>query len=161
MNDSQQLREQIWDFVYGLLSEQEGQTLIALIKSDPQVARIYTEVRLQADLVSQAARIQDASLTLDTSAVDIHRQQPRDSSAKTGAIGRQARARLASRWASLAHRRGRDGTGSVDRHWLVLAVRRSAANRRSFHRGRSLDASIFARRLDESCHAAHRVGQRR
>src|SRR5688572_25444325 len=62
MNDSQQLREAVWDLVYGLLSDEESQALIARIKSDPQAARIYAEVRLQADLVSAAARIEDSSL---------------------------------------------------------------------------------------------------
>src|SRR5262245_21868813 len=59
MNDSQQLREQMWDLVYGLLTPEESQSLIARVKSDPQAARLYAEVRLQADLVGQAARIED------------------------------------------------------------------------------------------------------
>ena len=62
MNDSQQLREQMWDLIYGLLSPDETQPLIARIKSDPQAARLYAEVRLQADLVGYAAKIEDPSL---------------------------------------------------------------------------------------------------
>ena len=34
--------------MYGLLSSDESQALIARIKSDPQAARMYSEVRLQA-----------------------------------------------------------------------------------------------------------------
>ncbi len=62
MNDSQQLREQMWDLIYGLLSPEETQPLVARIKSDPQAARLYAEVRLQADLVGYAAKIEDPSL---------------------------------------------------------------------------------------------------
>src|SRR5688500_6222424 len=64
MNDSQQLREQMWDLVYGLLEADESQPLIARIKSDPQAARLYAEVRLQADLVGYAAQVEDSSVVL-------------------------------------------------------------------------------------------------
>src|SRR6478609_9458736 len=64
MTDSQQLRELMWDLVYGLLSNEESKALIARIKSDPQAARLYAEVRLQADLVGQAARVDDSSIVL-------------------------------------------------------------------------------------------------
>jgi len=64
MTDSQQLRESMWDLVYGLLSDEESKALIARIKCDPQAARLYAEVRLQADLVGQAARVEDSSIVL-------------------------------------------------------------------------------------------------
>lgn len=64
MSNGQRLNESMWDLVYGLLSEEEGQALIARIKSDPDVARLYAEVRLQADLVAQAAKVDDPSLVL-------------------------------------------------------------------------------------------------
>ncbi|HMC10933.1 MAG TPA: hypothetical protein VKH44_06570, partial [Pirellulaceae bacterium] len=64
MNESQQLRESMWDLVYGLLSEEESQALIARIKSDPEAARLYSEVRLQADLVGQAARVEDSPVVM-------------------------------------------------------------------------------------------------
>src|SRR5438105_11023177 len=64
MNESQQLRESMWDLVYGLLSEEESRALIARIKSDPAAARLYAEVRLQADLVGRAARVEDSAITL-------------------------------------------------------------------------------------------------
>src|SRR5689334_22135467 len=64
MTDSQQLRESVWDLVYGLLSKEESEALVARIKSDPQAARLYAEVRLQADLVGQAARVEDSSIVL-------------------------------------------------------------------------------------------------
>jgi hypothetical protein len=62
--DDNQLRDSMWDLVYGLLSDDESQALIARIKSDPQAARLYAEVRLQVDLVGQAARVEDSALVL-------------------------------------------------------------------------------------------------
>src|SRR6186713_1558378 len=63
-NDSSQLREQMWDLVYGLLEQDESRELITRIKSDPQAARLYAEVRLQADLVGYASKVEDSSLVL-------------------------------------------------------------------------------------------------
>jgi hypothetical protein len=59
-----ELRESMWDLVYGLLSEEESQALIARIKSEPDAARLYAEVRLEADLVARAARVEDSSIAL-------------------------------------------------------------------------------------------------
>jgi hypothetical protein len=64
MNDSQQLRELMWDLVYGLLSDEETQALIARVKSEPNVARLYAEVQLQAELVNRASRVEDSSVVL-------------------------------------------------------------------------------------------------
>src|SRR5688500_13067609 len=64
MNDKSQLREQMWDLVYGLLDQDESRELITRIKSDPQAARLYAEVRLQADLVGYASKVEDSSLVL-------------------------------------------------------------------------------------------------
>src|SRR3954469_1354119 len=64
MSDGQQIRERMWDYVYGLLSEEESQEMVARIKSDPQVARLYAEVRLKGELVAQAALVEDSSLHL-------------------------------------------------------------------------------------------------
>lgn len=64
MNEITQLREQMWDLIYGLLEPEEKQALVARIKSDPQAARLYAEVRLQADLVGYASKIEDSSLVL-------------------------------------------------------------------------------------------------
>jgi hypothetical protein len=64
MTDGQQIRERMWDYVYGLLSEEESQEMVARIKSDPQVARLYAEVRLKGELVAQAAVVEDSSLHL-------------------------------------------------------------------------------------------------
>src|SRR5438045_3525209 len=86
-----ELRESMWDLVYGLLSEEESQVLIARIKSEPDAARLYAEVRLEADLVTQAARVEDSSISLkaDKGAADseVHAKA-------TASSGRGASARL-------------------------------------------------------------------
>ena len=64
MNEHDQLREQMWDLVYDLATPDEKAALCARIKSDPKVARLYAEVSLEADLISQAAKVADASVTL-------------------------------------------------------------------------------------------------
>ena len=64
MNENETLREQMWDLCYGLLSAEEVAALHKQIKSDPAAARLYAEVRLQADLVASAAKVEDASVTL-------------------------------------------------------------------------------------------------
>ncbi len=64
MNDHDQLREQMWDLVYGLASADQTAALHARIKSDRAVARMYAEVSLEADLIAQAARVEDSSVSL-------------------------------------------------------------------------------------------------
>src|SRR6478735_11442643 len=78
MSDSQPIRELMWDYVYGLLSPEENQAMVARIKSDPQVARLYAEVRLQGELVAQAAIVEDQSLqlTVDSAKVQQEKVQP-------------------------------------------------------------------------------------
>jgi hypothetical protein len=99
MNDSQQLRESMWDLVYGLVSQQEEQQLIDRIKSDPQAARLYAEVRLEADLVSQAAKVEDTSLVLSRATADRHAQLATPVSLPgktTGSLAKLARPLLAA-----------------------------------------------------------------
>src|SRR3954470_16824754 len=64
MNENQTLREQMWDLCYGLLPADEVAALHKQIKSDPAAARLYAEVRLQADLVASAAKVEDPSVSL-------------------------------------------------------------------------------------------------
>jgi hypothetical protein len=70
MTDGQQIREQMWDYVYGLLTEEESQEMVARIKSDPKIARLYAEVRLKGELVAQAALVEDSSLQLKADQID-------------------------------------------------------------------------------------------
>ena len=60
------IRDLVWDYVYGLLSAEESREMVARIKSDPQVARLYAEVRLQEELVARAAVVEDESVKLTT-----------------------------------------------------------------------------------------------
>ena len=64
MKASEELREKMWELCYDLLPDDERRALVATIKSDPQAARLYAEVRLQADLVGFAAKVEDSSLIL-------------------------------------------------------------------------------------------------
>lgn len=64
MNENQHLREAMWDLVYGLVDPQDEQRLVERIKSEPEVARLYAEVRLESELVGQAAKVTDTSLVL-------------------------------------------------------------------------------------------------
>lgn len=64
MNDQQALREQLWDYGYGLLSAEEAARLELRIRSEPKVARLYAEVRLELELVGMAARVDDRAFQL-------------------------------------------------------------------------------------------------
>jgi hypothetical protein len=64
MKASEELREKMWELCYDLLPDDERRALVATIKSDPQAARLYAEVRLQADLVGYAAKVEASSLIL-------------------------------------------------------------------------------------------------
>jgi hypothetical protein len=97
MNDSQQLRDAMWDLVYGLLSDDESQVLVARIKSDPQAARLYAEVRLQADLVGHASRVEDSSFALQAHGAAGPTPAVREKRA-TPAATRQAVAKRSAAW---------------------------------------------------------------
>ena len=92
-NDGQQIRERMWDYVYGLLSEEESQEMVARIKSDPQIARLYAEVRLKGELVAQAALVEDSSLHLKADRIDkptVTREQSTTSPQKSAVWHQQA-----------------------------------------------------------------------
>ena len=55
-----ELRDQLWDLVYGLLDEADAVSLRERITSDRDVAREYARVKLQSELVAQAAKASDA-----------------------------------------------------------------------------------------------------
>ena len=62
MNTNEELRQQMWELAYGLLAPDEVAALHARIKSDPVAARLYAEVRLQTDLVADAAKVSDPTI---------------------------------------------------------------------------------------------------
>lgn len=54
---NKELQQQLMEFVYGLLEDDEANALCERITSDPDVARAYSKVKLQCDLVGRAARV--------------------------------------------------------------------------------------------------------
>jgi hypothetical protein len=103
MNEHDQLREQMWDLVYGLTAAEETAALHARIKSDRAVARMYAEVRLEADLVAEAAKVEDTSITLPELA-------PQKERAIAGRAKEASKAPAAS------------GAGGWSLHWLGVAA---------------------------------------
>jgi hypothetical protein len=65
MGNHEQFEEQIWDLVYGLLSEEETQQICERITSDPDAARSYSRIKLQAEKIGQAARLTEISVDLE------------------------------------------------------------------------------------------------
>jgi uncharacterized protein YfaS (alpha-2-macroglobulin family) len=64
MTSNSELRQQLWEFVYELLPPEEEAALSERISSDPDVARAYSEVKLQTELVREAIRHDNSTLTL-------------------------------------------------------------------------------------------------
>ena len=56
------LQQQVWEFVYDLLPEDEAQTMRERISSDPEVARAYSDVMLQSELLGRASRLDIAQV---------------------------------------------------------------------------------------------------
>ncbi len=121
-----ELRETMWELCYDLLPAAEREALIARIKSDPQAARLYAEVRLQADLVSAAARVEDDALILSPPAELSAEETP------TRAVGHSAASAAGTKQVSpapTARLRTRDAvsvparqTSRITRqslHWLL------------------------------------------
>jgi hypothetical protein len=111
MKASPELREKMWELCYDLLPEGERSALIARIKSDPHAARLYAEVRLQADLVGYAATVEDVSLNLTVDAEKLKsaelapaagRRKEAAQPATTGAAKSRAQASGKSLWAANA-----------------------------------------------------------
>ena len=50
------LHQQLWEFVYDLLPEDEAQAMRERISSDPDVARAYSEVKLQTEVITRVSR---------------------------------------------------------------------------------------------------------
>src|SRR5689334_12127132 len=76
-----ELRDQLWDYTYGLLDEAEAADLRQRICSDRAVAREYARVKLQSELVAQAARATAeekslASMPRDALAMPAHANRP-------------------------------------------------------------------------------------
>ena len=157
MNASPELRQQMWELCYDLLPPDERTALVARIKSDPQAARLYSEVRLQSDLVGYAAKVEDSSLRSfarrQRGASRRRTQQARrrpGQPAGSGQIGSQLAVGCRG---PRAHR--------SDRLWLPAAAR-PAAGGPAFCRDRNRHADRFPRRAvaqGRPPHARHRQGR--
>src|SRR5690349_1265218 len=97
-----QLRQQLWELSYGLLEADEEAALRTRIKSDPAVARLYSEVRLQADLVGRAARVEDSGLHISAG-----------SDAKVAKVSRSSKTSSGKNWEKTE---GRGWSGN----WLAI-----------------------------------------
>ena len=61
---SDQQTTQLWDLVYGLLEEPDAARVQELITSDPEVAREYSRIQLQAELLGRAAKLEGPPVPL-------------------------------------------------------------------------------------------------
>lgn len=52
---SHEIRSKIWELCYGLLEESEAVELRKSIRTDPKLARLYSRVKLETELLAQAA----------------------------------------------------------------------------------------------------------
>lgn len=77
MTTEDELEQQLWEYVYGLLDAEEARALEVRITSEHDVARAYAEVRQRADLLGRAARLETAPLKLRTGAVASPAATPR------------------------------------------------------------------------------------
>ncbi|WP_254507319.1 hypothetical protein [Anatilimnocola floriformis] len=98
------LRQQLWELSYGLLDADEEAALRTRIKSDPAIARLYSEVRLQAELVGRAARVEDTSLQISAGPeAKVGKGATRSSPAKSDKSWKQKERRGASgNWLAIA-----------------------------------------------------------
>lgn len=76
MNKSEDYRQQLWEYVYGLLSEKEEAEIERLVTSDPDVSRMYAEVKLETELLAKAAKLEDAPVELKRPSKEETRVQP-------------------------------------------------------------------------------------
>ena len=58
MDRRDELEQQIWEFVYGLLPEDEAAAVRRRIAAEPDVARLHDGVRRQAALLAEAAKLE-------------------------------------------------------------------------------------------------------
>jgi hypothetical protein len=76
MDTKEQLEQRMWEYVYDLLSDDEANALEAQITSEPDVARVYAEVKLQSERVAAAAK-------LEMEQVELQRPADREVAATT------------------------------------------------------------------------------
>jgi len=58
MDRTEDVEQLIWEFVYELLPEDEAEEVNRRITSEPDVARVYAEVKMQTDLLAKASKVE-------------------------------------------------------------------------------------------------------
>lgn len=58
MDRREELEQQIWEFVYGLLPDDEADALRRQLADDAEAARLYDEIRRRAGMLAQAAKLE-------------------------------------------------------------------------------------------------------
>ena len=65
MKNEQEIRQQLIELIYDLLPEDEKLALLDRISSDPEVARAYSEARLESDAMAKAAKLEAPQVKLE------------------------------------------------------------------------------------------------
>ena len=86
MKVDDELRQKLWELVYGLLDEEETQRLNATVSTDGDVARAYAEMKLQSEMLADAAKKDSAALPIKDliRAAKVTKPQPAESTATQG-----------------------------------------------------------------------------
>lgn len=66
MDHLENLEQQLWELVYELLPDDQAQRMCDIIADDPDVARLYAEVKLRSELVAEASRLPSVHVPLPT-----------------------------------------------------------------------------------------------
>ena len=64
MDRREELEQQLWEFVFDLLTPEEADAMRKRITSDPDVARLYAEVKLQTEIVAEALKMRHPVIPL-------------------------------------------------------------------------------------------------
>jgi len=64
MDHTKDVEQLIWEFVYELLPADEAEEINRRITSEPDVARLYAEVKLQADILAKASKVEQPPISL-------------------------------------------------------------------------------------------------
>ncbi len=131
MNEDQ-VRQQLWEFIYELLPEDQMQEWRERITSDPDIARLYAEVKLLADQVAEALVYVGPTVPLSVPESVSHSVDTADQTVAIGpghgaAVTRKARSyrpwlNLATVAATLLLAMGWFGVSWMDRHDGQLAT---------------------------------------
>lgn len=101
MDRRDELEQQIWEFVYDLLPEDEAATVRRRIAAEPDAARLHDDVRRQAALLAQAARLELPPIPLQRPAAKDSAFAA-DEAPRPASIVAKGAAGSARRWANWA-----------------------------------------------------------